>query len=160
MPQSEQETPIYFDDISIGQRYKTPGRTITEADIVNFAGLSADYNSLHVDDEYAAKSPYGARVAHGLLVLAVTSGLTTRLNFSSRLSPSILGLLEVTCKWPNPTFAGDTVHVVVTVDDTYLTSSETKGIIELSRTTVNQRAETVMDSNWKLLIGRHEENAE
>ena len=73
------DSPLYFEDIPLGQVFRSTGRTITEADIVAFAGLSADYNPLHVDAHYAAATPLGGRVAHGLLVLSITTGLTTRL---------------------------------------------------------------------------------
>ncbi|HMM71285.1 MAG TPA: MaoC/PaaZ C-terminal domain-containing protein, partial [Rhodocyclaceae bacterium] len=83
---------IYWDDLNIGDRFVTSGRTVTEADVVNFAGLSADYNSLHIDAEFASKSPHGQRLAHGLLVLAVVSGLTTRHPITKLMEKAIIGL--------------------------------------------------------------------
>jgi len=67
---------MYFEDIPVGQVFKTSGRTITESDIVAFAGLSGDYNSVHVDAHFAASTPLQGRVAQGLLVLAIATGLT------------------------------------------------------------------------------------
>jgi acyl dehydratase len=68
----------YFEDIQVGDEYVSPGRTVTEADIVAFAGLSGDYNVLHTDAEYMKSSIFGERIAHGLLGLAISSGLGTR----------------------------------------------------------------------------------
>ncbi|MDR7462588.1 MAG: MaoC/PaaZ C-terminal domain-containing protein, partial [Armatimonadota bacterium] len=66
---------LEFDDLQEGAEFETPGRTVTEADVVNFAGVSGDFNPLHVDATYAAATPFGQRVAHGLLVLSMVSGL-------------------------------------------------------------------------------------
>src|SRR5437773_2221933 len=89
------ESPLYFEDIPLNHVFKSSGRTITEADIVAFAGLSADYNPLHVDAHYAAGAPLKGRVAHGLLVLSITTGLTTRLPFYARIRTSVRGLRTV-----------------------------------------------------------------
>src|SRR4030043_2092813 len=69
---------MWFEEFEVGQQIITPGRTITESDIVSFAGLSGDYNQIHTDLEYAGATPFGQRVAHGLLGLAVASGLANR----------------------------------------------------------------------------------
>ena len=72
---------MYFEEFEIGSEVFSPGRTISEADIVNFAGLSGDYNQLHTDAEFAKGTPFGKRIAHGLLVLSIASGLAARLGF-------------------------------------------------------------------------------
>src|SRR5712692_4238747 len=66
---------LYFDDVEVGQEWQSPGRTVTQADIVNFAGLSGDFNPIHVDHEFAKTTPFHQPIAHGLLVLSITSGL-------------------------------------------------------------------------------------
>src|SRR2546425_7980840 len=68
----------YFDEIEVGEEFESPGRTVTETDIVLFAGLSGDYNVLHTDAEFMKKSIFGERIAHGLLGLAIQSGLFYR----------------------------------------------------------------------------------
>lgn len=141
-----------FSDLVPGQQFTTSGRTVTEADVVSFAGLSGDYNRLHVDAEFAAGSAFGERVAHGLLVLSVASGLSTRLPLSERLAPNILGLLDLQCGWPKPTRIGDTIHVVLTIVDCAKTSRPDRGVVTMTRDAVNQAGETVMKSTWKLLI--------
>ncbi|MFV0512125.1 MAG: MaoC family dehydratase [Jhaorihella sp.] len=146
------DSTIYFEDLREGDQFRTPARTITEADIVAFAGLSADYNSLHVDADYALGSQYGQRIAHGLLVLAITSGLTTRLPLIMRMGPALVGLLNLECRWSKPTFIGDTLHILVTVESLTLSSSGDKGVVMLRRDAINQRGEQVMVSHWKILV--------
>ena len=85
--QNNQETSVglYYEDFSVGDAVETPARTVTETDVVNFAGLSGDYNPLHTDAAFAAASPFGQRIAHGLLVVAFVSGLLARLSRRNRL---------------------------------------------------------------------------
>jgi 3-hydroxybutyryl-CoA dehydratase len=96
----------YYDEYEMGDRYVSRGRTITEADIVNFAGLTGDWYPLHVDVEYAKRTEFGQRIAHGMLVLSVASGLVP-------ISPDVLvafyGMDEL--RFTAPTFIGDTLHV-------------------------------------------------
>ncbi|MEV8195293.1 MaoC/PaaZ C-terminal domain-containing protein [Rhodococcus pyridinivorans] len=142
----------YFEDLQVGERHVTASRTVTETDVVNFAGLSGDYNRLHVDREFSANTSFGERVAHGLLVLAIASGLSTRLSISEALQENIMGLLDLQCRWPGPTRFGDTIHVVLTITDLTPTRSGGRGVVTMTRDVVNQRGETVMASTWKLLI--------
>lgn len=98
---------LYMDDVEEGQSWISTARTITEADIVNFAGISGDFNPIHMDHEYARNTPYGKPIAHGLLTLAVTSGLSIN-------SPPIRTLAFVSIKdWQflEPVFIGDTIHI-------------------------------------------------
>ncbi|MGW1802443.1 MaoC/PaaZ C-terminal domain-containing protein [Streptomyces sp. NPDC001984] len=145
---------LYFDDIEIGEVHRTSGRTITEGDINLFAGLSGDFNSLHVDDDHAARSPFGRRIAHGLLVLSVTSGLTTRLPAMYALQPALLGMLETTARFKAPVFAGDTIHVELEVTAKRVTSKGDRGVITEVRRTLNQRGEIVLESEWRVLVAR------
>ena len=68
----------YFEEFEAGMVIMTAGRTISESDIVNFAGLSGDYNQIHTDAQFAENTPYGKRIAHGLLVTSIASGLVMR----------------------------------------------------------------------------------
>jgi acyl dehydratase len=145
---------VYFDDLQVGDQFTTPGRTVTETDVVNFAGLSADYNSLHIDAEFAKGLSFGQRVAHGLLIMSIASGLTSRLPFIVQMGPAIQGLLDLNCKWPKPTFLGDTIHVLVSITDMKKTSKGTSGVVTMRRDVINQRGETVMESVAKFLIKR------
>lgn len=143
---------LYFEDLPVGKKFVTSGRTITEADVVAFAGLSGDFNSLHVDETFAAATGFGGRIAHGLLVLSVASGLTTRLPVLHALQPSLLGMTEVTCHWLAPTRIGDTIRVELTFIGAQLTRSGTRGRVTERRVALNQDDVTVLDSQWTLLV--------
>ena len=99
----------YFEDISVGDTYITPSRTITEADVTNFAALTGDYYYLHVDAVAAAKSIFKERVAHGLLVLSVATGLTA----SNRPGPIMANYGVETLRFVSPGMFGDTIKAQV-----------------------------------------------
>src|SRR6058998_2583238 len=97
----------YFDEIQVGEEYESPGWTVTEADIVIFAGLSGDYNILHTDAEFMKSSSFGERIAHGLLGLAIQSGLFTR----GGIPYATLGFGTLRWKFKGPIKIGDTIRV-------------------------------------------------
>ena len=146
--------PMYFEDIHVGQVFKTSGRTITESDIVAFAGLSGDYNSVHVDAHFAASTPLQGRVAQGLLVLAIATGLTTRLPIYARIGTSVRGLNSIRCVWPKHTRMGDTVYGELVYTDVTPTSDPSLGEATLCRNARNQDGDVVMESEWKVLVAR------
>jgi 3-hydroxybutyryl-CoA dehydratase len=139
----------YWEDFEVGQEMRTPGRTITEADVVSFAGLSGDYNPLHTDKEYASAGPFGQRIAHGLLGLSVASGLVTRLGI---LEESVLAFREMTCKFRKPIFIGDTVYVRVQVMDTKAVPRIGGGSVKISVKLHNQDDEVVQTGVWTGLM--------
>jgi acyl dehydratase len=142
----------YFDDLVVGETHQSPGRTVTEADIVAFAGLSGDYNAIHVDARHASNTVFGERIAHGLLVLSIASGLSTRTPFNYAVHDSIVGALGIEVDWPNATRIGDTLDVEIEVASKSLSKSGTKGVVVLTRTVRNQDRVTVMTSRWKVLM--------
>jgi acyl dehydratase len=149
---------LYFEDVPLNRPFVTTGRTVTEADVLGFAGLSADFNPLHVDAHYAATTPFGGRVAHGLLVLAIASGMTTRLPIMLGLNRSLLGMTEVTCRWPAPTRIGDSIRVELTFTDKTPTRSGTRGLVTERRRVLNNHNSTVvLESEWKLLVATREQ---
>src|SRR5215470_1185768 len=99
--------PVFFDDLNVGDEFTSPGRTVTEADIVIFAGLSGDYNVLHTDAELMKSSRFGERIAHGLLGLALQQGLLTRAMPAGGDDVS----LGLKWKFRGPIKIGDTLHV-------------------------------------------------
>ena len=149
---ASQSERLYFGDLPLEKTFVTSGRTITEADVIAFAGLSGDFNSLHVDETFAASTPFGGRIAHGLLVLSIASGLSTRLPVLVALQPSLLGMTEVTCRWLAPVRIGDTVRVELTFTAAQRTRSGTRGRVTERRVVLNQDDVTVLDSQWTLLV--------
>ena len=140
----------YFDEIEIGEEYESPGRTVTEADIVIFAGLSGDYNIVHTDAEHMKTSVFGERIAHGLLGLAIQSGLLTR-----AMQPYAT-LASVSLKWKfrNPVKIGDTIRVRGKVVGKTESPAPDRGVITLARTVLNQRGEVVQEGETDLEVAR------
>ena len=147
-------TTLYWDDLPIGTRFETSGRTITEADVVAFACLTADFNRLHVDAVFAGASTFGQRIAHGMLVASISIGLLTRTVHHARMERALLGLLESRFAFPGPTFFGDTVRVVAEVVERRQTKRPDRGVIVFRRSTFNQRDELVVDATATLLMTR------
>ncbi len=140
----------YFEEIQVGEEYVSPGRTVTEADIVIFAGLSGDYNVLHTDAEFMKTSIFGERIAHGLLGLAIQSGLLAR-----GMHPyATLAFLGLRWKFKGPIKIGDTIRVKATVLDKRETSKKDRGIVTLQRQVVNQRGEVVQEGETDVMVAR------
>lgn len=139
----------YFDEIEVGDRSITPSRTITEADIVNFASLSGDWFPLHTDAEYSAGSMYGERVAHGMLVLSVVTGLITLKPGAVQAFHGIEGL-----RFRRPTRIGDTIHAETEVLE--LESREGSGLVTSGLTVKNQLGESVTTARFRWLVATRE----
>lgn len=140
----------YFDDIEAGEEYESPGRTVTETDIVLFAGLSGDYNVLHTDAEFMKASTFGERIAHGLLGLAIQSGLFSR----ATQAYATLALVGLRWKFKAPIKIGDTIRLRAKVMDKKETSKPDRGLVTVQRTVVNQRDEVVQEGETELLVER------
>ncbi len=140
----------YFEDIEIGEEYESPGRTVTEADIVIFAGLSGDYNVLHTDAEFMKTSIFGERIAHGLLGLAIQSGLLTR-----GMRPyATIAFMGLRWKFKGPIKIGDTIRARGKVIAKKETSKPDRGVVTLARQVVNQRGEVVQEGETDLMVTR------
>ncbi|WP_408011258.1 MaoC/PaaZ C-terminal domain-containing protein [Pseudalkalibacillus sp. A8] len=142
----------YFEDIQIGEKYETGGRTITESDIMTFAGLTSDYNRLHIDEEYMKDSIFGTRIAHGVLVLAMQSGMTTTIVHPRIAILAFLGISD--WKFKKPVFIGDTIHVEIEVEDKRETSKEDRGILVWNRKVLNQNDEIVQEGKHLIMVYR------
>ena len=141
---------VYFEDIPVGEEYASPGRTVTEADVVIFAGLSGDYNVLHTDAEHMKASQFGERIAHGLLGLSIQQGLLDRVVTAQVTGP----LAAVKWKFKGPIKIGDTIKVRMRVSDKKETSKPDRGIITVQRSVLNQRGELVQEGDTELMIER------
>ena len=140
----------FFDDIAVGEEYESPGRTVTEADIVIFAGLSGDYNILHTDAEYMKSSIFGERIAHGLLGLAIQSGLFSR----SGIPYATLGFGTLRWKFKGPIKIGDTIRVRAKVAGKKESDKPDRGLVTVERQILNQRNEVVQEGETELVVER------
>jgi acyl dehydratase len=147
---------LYFEEFEEGQVYVSAGRTITESDIVAFAGLSGDYNQIHIDAEFSKTTPFGQRVAHGLLVTSIASGLVT---LSGLIDGTVLAFREISSwKFTKPVFIGDTIHVQTEIINTKALKRVGGGAVELELSVINQHDEAVMKGIWKVLIASKPES--
>ncbi len=141
---------LYFEEFSVGQKITTVGRTIAESDIFAFAGLSGDYNQIHTDAEFSKGTPFGQRVAHGLLGLSVASGLIMR---TGVLEGTVIAFREINhWKFTSPVFIGDTIHVEVEVAETKALPRIGGGSIVIALDVKKQTGETVMKGTWTALV--------
>src|SRR5713226_10652724 len=139
----------YFEDFQVDAVFETRGRTVTEADIVNFAGLSGDFIELHTNEEYARQSPFGRRIAHGLLTLSISNGLMVQMNLITDTVVAFYGLDKL--RFVKPVFIGDTIQVRKSVVDT-LTKGGEVGVVTFDTSVLNQNGETVLVYRDKLAI--------
>ena len=141
---------MFFEEFELGQRVITPGRTITETDIVNFAGLSGDFYQLHTDAEYGKTTPYGQRIAHGVLVLSIATGLTAQ---TGVLEGTALAFREINnWKFVLPVFIGDTVHAQLEVIETKPLPRIDGGSVRIKVEIKNQDNKVVMKGIWLILV--------
>jgi len=141
---------VFFEELRVGQEFTSPGRTVTEADIVIFAGLSGDYNVLHTDAEHMKASIFGERIAHGLLGLGIQQGL------ASRGEPAAAHGLLSALKWKfkGPIKIGDTVHVLSRITGTRDGPDAGRGLVTVERRLVNQRGEVVQEGETEHVVER------
>ena len=140
---------LYFEEFEEGLTVTSVGRTVTETDIVQFAGLTGDWNLIHTDAEFAKESMFGERVAHGLLGLAIASGLGVRLGFMEGTVEAFTGL---DWKFRGPIKIGDTIHITVTVTQKKAMKRLGGGFVVFDVAVVNQRGEKVQRGQWTVLI--------
>ena len=140
---------LYLEEFEIGKEYLSPARTVTEADVVNFAGLSGDFNPLHTDEEFAKANSFGTRIAHGALGFIISTGLSNQMGI---YEGTTIAFLECTVKYPAPLKIGDTVHVAVTPTEVRHSSKPGKGILKQSLRLVNQEGTVIMESEQTLMM--------
>ena len=141
---------MWFEEFEVGQQIITPDRTITESDIVSFAGLSGDYNQIHTDAEFARKTPFGQRVAHGLLGLSIASGLAMR---TGVLEGTVIAFREINnWKFSNPIFIGDTIHAELNILEMKPIPRLGGGSLIIEIAVINQREIVTMKGTWMVLV--------
>jgi len=145
---------VYLEDYHEGEQWVTPGRTLTEADIVNYAGLTGDWHPVHTDAEYARKTPFGERIAHGLLVLAVGSTLIFRLGEHVVFPKSFIAFYGMdSVRFVGPVKIGDTLYCEARVTSLEV-KDDKRGILVCRNVIKNQRGEDVVIYDTRALVGR------
>jgi 3-hydroxybutyryl-CoA dehydratase len=140
----------YFEELNPGDRIISAGRTVTEVDIVNYAGLSGDFNQIHTDADYASRQMFKQRVAHGLLGLSIASGLVVQTGF---MEGTIMAFREIVeWKFSKPIYIGDTIRVEVDVTDTKAMARLGGGMVTLKLSVKNQKDEVVQQGVWAALM--------
>ena len=142
---------IYFEDMDLGEEFTSPGRTVTEADVVNYAAFSGDWNQFHVNEEFAKKSVFGQRVAHGPLGVAIQPSMTLRTAFGFA---EIVAMLGMAWRFVGPIRIGDTLWIWSKVVEKRETKKPDRGIVVFKRHLFNQRQEVVQEGEVTFMIGR------
>ncbi len=139
---------LYFEDFAIGDRFRSPARTLTDAHFLFFAGLTGDNHPIHYDDEYGKRTRFGRRLAHGLLLTSLTAvGAST---LAPLIEESIVAFVEQSTRFIAPAFIGDTVapeHEIVALE-----RKRAAGLVTLHVTLTNQRGERLLEGQHKYLI--------
>lgn len=143
---------LYWEEWEVGKSFETAARTVTETDVVNFAGISGDYNPLHINEEYCKKTQFGTRIAHGPLVYAIAAGLLFQLHLYDDTLIAFLGFESL--KFTKPVKIGDTIHAKVTVTEATETSKPDRGVMKRQLHVINQHGEIVQDGIQAFLMKR------
>lgn len=141
----------HFEDFEAGEESMTAGRTVTETDIVNFAGITGDWNEIHTNRELAERGPFKQRIAHGALVFSIATGLSVRMGQTADTVIAFYGLDRL--RFVKPTFIGDTIRVRQKVQEKS-ERDEKSGIVTMLNEVINQRDEVVVSYIAKVLLKR------
>lgn len=146
---SRQTVPtLFFDELNVGDEWESSARTITQPDIINFAGVSGDFNPIHVDHVAAAAGPFGQPVAHGLLVFSIASGLAIH-------APRVHTIAFLTIEhwvFHRPVVPGDTIRVLTRVEEIEPRARRRRAQVAWSRRILNQRDTVVQEGLIRTLV--------
>ena len=132
----------YFEDFEKGDQLKTKGRTVTESDISMSVAISGHTQPIFIDEEFAKTTSFGTRIAPGELTIGLLAGLLTRMG----ILENQVGLIEITCKFPNAVKAGDTLHAESDILETKLSSKKDRGVVTFADRLLNQNDEIVLET--------------
>ncbi len=142
---------LTFERFNVGDVFVCQARTVTEADTVNFAGVSGDYNPLHTDEEFGKTTPFGSRIAHGVLGLAIATGHANQLGV---FEGTTIALMMQTIKYTGAVKFGDTIHLELRVAEKKETSKTDRGVVTFDTTVLNQHGKPVIEGQWTLMMKR------
>ncbi len=140
-----------FENVREGESFTTDARKVTEADVADFARLSGDYHPEHMDVEYAAASPYGERIAHGVLVFAIATG---QVNTTGLFERSTIAVLETKVRFVKAVRFNDEVRTAARITEKRVTKNPGRGIVKLGVTVLNQADEAVLEGEITIMVKR------
>lgn len=141
---------LFWEEWEVGKSFTSAARTVTETDIVMFAGISGDYNPLHINEEYCKTTQFGTRIAHGPLVYVIAAGLLFQLHLYDDTLIAFLGFENL--RFTKPVKIGDTIHAKVTVTEVTETSKPDRGVMKRLLQVINQRGEVVQEGIQAFLL--------
>lgn len=139
----------HFEDFVLNEEFHSPGRTITEADVVAFANLSWDHNPIHVNEEFASKTLFRSRIAHGALTLAVATGFAHQTGI---LEGTTIALASQNIRYLEPVRIGDTLSLRLWVSRLEPVGRGNRGLVTLSTEMCNQNGKRVAEGEWVVMI--------
>lgn len=142
---------LTFDEFEEGQTFTCQRRTLTEADIVAFAGLSGDFNPLHTDEIYCASTPFNGRIAHGMLVVSIATGQANQLGV---FEGTTMALMEQNIRYVGAVKPHDTIQLELTIASKKETSKPDRGIVVVDTVVKNQDGKDVIQGQWTLMMAR------
>jgi len=142
---------LWFEAYEPGLAFASPGRTLTEADLVLFAGLSGDLTSLHTDEEHARRTPFRTRIAHGMLVQSIATGLAHRTGI---FEGTLRALPAMEIRWKSTAFPGDTLRLLLEVARLDPRPSRRSGRVYFDATVRNQKDQVVSEGSWEVVVLR------
>ncbi|MBM4424892.1 MAG: dehydratase [Chloroflexi bacterium] len=146
-----QSRGLTFDQFNLGDTFVSQARTITETDVVSFAGLSGDFNPLHTDEEFGKTTPFGTRIAHGMLVAAIATGMA---NWTGVFEGTTIALMEQVIQYKGAVKFGDTMHLELKVIEKKETSKTDRGVAVFETRVCNQEGKAVIEGKWTLMMKR------
>ncbi len=149
---SQETTRLFYEDLNVGDEDQSTGRTVTEADVVSFAGLSGDFNNMHIDEEFAKKTVFGTRVAHGLCVLSIASGLWFTMPRLATIA--FMGLED--WRFSDAVKFGDTIRITRKLVEKREHKRPNMGFLIFEVNVHNQENRAVQKGKWVILVQRKE----
>ncbi len=145
---------LTFEEFEVGKTFISQSRTVTEADVVAFAGLSGDFNPLHTDALFASETPFGERIAHGMLIASMATGMS---NWTGVFEGTTIALMEQVIRYKGAVKFGDTIHLELTVATKKETSKSDRGVVTFDTQVINQEGTMVIEGQWVLMMRREAE---
>jgi acyl dehydratase len=145
---------LNFEQFDVGDKFVSQARTVTETDVVAFAGLSGDFNPLHTDALFASETPFGERIAHGMLIASMATGMS---NWTGVFEGTTIALMEQVIRYKGVVKLGDTIHLELSVAVKKETSKSDRGVVTFDTQVINQEGTAVIEGQWVLMMRREAE---